>query len=57
MSGFETADTRCTPSRDGVMVLKLAQPRPSITSDVLDAIDRALDDAAREGAALVIAES
>jgi 3-hydroxyacyl-CoA dehydrogenase len=53
--GFDSADTHCAAPRDGVVVLTLTQPRPSITTDVLDSMERALDGAAREGAALVIA--
>ena len=55
LADFESADTRCAASREGVVVLTLTQPRPSISTDVLDAMERALEAAAREGAALVIA--
>lgn len=55
MSEFETVDTSCA-RRDDVVVLTLTQqPRPAITTDVLDAIERALDVAMQEGSGLVIA--
>ena len=54
---FATADTRCQRRDNGALVLTLEQPRPSITSDVLDAFERAVGIAEQDAAALVIASA
>jgi 3-hydroxyacyl-CoA dehydrogenase len=54
---FATTDTRCQRRDNGALVLTLEQPRPSITSDVLDAFERAVDMAEHDAAALVIASA
>jgi 3-hydroxyacyl-CoA dehydrogenase len=51
---FQTRDTRCRTSR-GVLVLTLEQERPTISPDVLDALECAIELAEARYAALVIA--
>ena len=55
MSTFETIDTRCERTRDVLVLTLTREPRPTITTDVLDAIERALDIAICDATALVIA--
>jgi 3-hydroxyacyl-CoA dehydrogenase len=50
---FATADTRCRPQGDA-LILSLEQPRPTITADVLAAVERAIDAAERDHTTLVI---
>lgn len=54
---FATTDTRCRRRDDGALVLTLEQARPSITSDVLGAFERAVDAAQHDAAPLVIAST
>jgi 3-hydroxyacyl-CoA dehydrogenase len=51
---FKTADTRCWHAVPTALVLSLEQSRPAISSDVLDALDRAIIEAERGFATLVI---
>lgn len=51
---FETADTRCVRDPQGSRLLLLTAARPDISSDVLDAVNRALDVAERQATPLVI---
>jgi 3-hydroxyacyl-CoA dehydrogenase len=51
---FETADTRAAFDH-GALVLTLQRERPSITSDVLDALERGVAEAERAGAPFVVA--
>jgi 3-hydroxyacyl-CoA dehydrogenase len=51
---FRSADTRCRVAGDAALVLSLEQPRPNISSDVLDALARAVEAAETGFATLVI---
>jgi 3-hydroxyacyl-CoA dehydrogenase len=53
---FTTTDTRCW-HRDDALIVSLEQPRPTITADVLGALERALDEAGRNFATLVVTSS
>jgi 3-hydroxyacyl-CoA dehydrogenase len=54
---FTSADTRCWTDDVDTLVLSFEQQRPQITTDVLAAIERAVDAGEREFATLVIASS
>ena len=51
---FTTAETRCWHAASAALVLSFEQPRPAISSDVLDALERALAEAERGFATLVV---
>ena len=51
---FTSVDTRCW-ERDGALILELHQPRPTVTTDVLTALERAVSEAERGFATLVVA--
>lgn len=51
---FRSVDTHCWDSGNGAVVLSLEQLRPNISTDVLDAVERAADAAERSFATLVI---
>ena len=53
---FTTNDTRCW-RQDDALIVSLEQPRPTITADVLGALESALDGAERGVATLVITSS
>ncbi len=53
---FTTTDTQCWHDGDA-LVLTLARPRPTITRNVLDAFERAISEAERRFAPLVICSS
>src|SRR5262245_3346119 len=54
---FVTADTRCWGRDDGALILSVERTPPAITTDVLDALARAVTEAERGFATLVIASS
>lgn len=51
---FKTADIRCRQVGAGALVLSLEQARPTITADVLDALERAVAEAERRSMPLVV---
>jgi 3-hydroxyacyl-CoA dehydrogenase len=53
---FSTSDTRCF-GQGAALVLSLTQPRPTITADVLGALERAVSEAERSFATLVVSSS
>jgi enoyl-CoA hydratase/carnithine racemase len=54
---FATVDRRCQRHDNGAFVLTLEQPRPSMTSDALDAFERAVGIAEQDAATLVTASA
>jgi 3-hydroxyacyl-CoA dehydrogenase len=53
---FSTSDTRCL-RQGAALVLSFTQPRPTISADVLGALERAVNEAERSFATLVVSAS